>query len=66
MKILLKAVLKHKFDVLVLGTVDKLHAAHKFYIKYGFTQIDQKDLPHSFEKCPVDTMFFKVNVKDLR
>lgn len=66
MKILLKAALKHKFDVLVLGTVDKLHAAHKFYIKYGFTQIDQKDLPNSFERCPFDTMFFKVNIKDLR
>jgi DNA-binding MarR family transcriptional regulator/N-acetylglutamate synthase-like GNAT family acetyltransferase len=65
MKILLKTAQKHKFDALVLGTVEKLHAAHKFYIKYGFTQIDQKDLPNLFVKCPVDTMFFKVNVKDL-
>lgn len=65
MKILLKAALKHKFDVLLLGTVDKLQAAHKFYIKHGFTQIDQKDLPNSFEKGPVDTIFFKVKVKDL-
>lgn len=65
MKNLIKAALKHKLSVLVLGTVDKLHAAHKFYIKYGFTQIDQKDLPNSFERCPLDTMFFKVNVKDL-
>jgi DNA-binding MarR family transcriptional regulator/N-acetylglutamate synthase-like GNAT family acetyltransferase len=65
MEILLKAVLKHKFDVLVLGTVDKLHAAQKFYIKQGFTQIDQEDLPLGFEKCPVDTIFFRGNVKDI-
>lgn len=60
-----KAALKHKFKVLVLGTVDKLHAAHKFYLKHGFTQMNQKDLPSTFERCPVDTMFFKINVKDL-
>lgn len=65
MKILIKAARKHKFDNLILGTVDKLHAAHKFYMKYGFTQIDQKDLPNLFERCPVDTMFFKVNLNDL-
>ncbi|MBA3286334.1 MAG: MarR family transcriptional regulator, partial [Nitrosopumilus sp.] len=66
MKNLFKAALKHKFDILVLGTVDKLYSAHKFYIKNGFKLIDQKDLPNSFERCSLDTMFFKLNVTDLR
>jgi DNA-binding MarR family transcriptional regulator/N-acetylglutamate synthase-like GNAT family acetyltransferase len=65
MGVLLKAASRHKFDVLVLGTVDKLQAAQKFYIKCGFTRIGQKDLPSEFEICPLDTVFFKAKVKNL-
>lgn len=66
MNTLIKAALKHKFNFLILGTVDKLHAAHKFYNKYGFEQIKQQDLPSNFEVCPVDSMFFKANINDLK
>lgn len=65
MNTLLKAASKHKFDFVVLGTVDKLHAAHKFYDKFGFARIDQKDLPDTFERCSVDTIFFKGRIKEL-
>lgn len=66
MNALIKAALRHKFGTLVLGTVDKLSAAHKFYIKSGFMQIEPKNLPKTFQRCPVDTMFFKIDVKDLK
>lgn len=59
MNTLLKAASRHKFKILVLGTVDKLHAAHKFYTKYGFTQISQNDLPPGFEINPLDSLFFR-------
>lgn len=58
MHTLLKAASKHQFTFLVLGTVDKLHAAHKFYTKFGFAQISQKDLPREFMKNPLDSVFF--------
>lgn len=59
MDTLLQKALKHKFECLVLGTVDQFHAAHKFYEKCGFTPLKQKDLPHGFEVNPVDNLFFK-------
>ena len=66
METLLKAALKHHFEFLVLGTVDKLHAAQKFYTKQGFLSIDPKDLPKKFEKCPLDTVFFKASVQKIK
>jgi len=32
---------------------------HKFYTKYGFTLVKQKDLPKEFERNPLDSLFFK-------
>ena len=58
MNTLFKAASKHQFEFLILGTVDKLHAAHKFYAKYGFTLMLQQDLPYGFERNPLDTLFF--------
>ncbi|HQS83576.1 MAG: GNAT family N-acetyltransferase [Alphaproteobacteria bacterium 16-39-46] len=66
METLLKSAVKHHFEFLVLGTVDKLHAAQKFYTKQGFLRIDPKDLPKKFEKCPVDTVFFKASLQELK
>jgi DNA-binding MarR family transcriptional regulator/N-acetylglutamate synthase-like GNAT family acetyltransferase len=59
MDTLLKAASKHQFKFLILGTVDKLQAAHKFYTKYGFALVKQKDLPKEFERNPLDSLFFK-------
>jgi N-acetylglutamate synthase-like GNAT family acetyltransferase len=59
METLLKAASKHQFKFLILGTVDKFEAAHKFYDKYGFTLVKQKDLPKEFERNPLDSLFFK-------
>lgn len=65
MAVLLKAATKHNFDFLVLGTVDVLHAAHQFYKTFGFKRINQKDLPKTFERGSLDTLFFKGSVKEL-
>ena len=62
METLLKAALKHQFEFLILGTVDKFEAAHKFYAKHGFTLVKQKDLPSGFEKNPLDNLFFRRKV----
>jgi len=63
---LFKSTLKHHFRFLYLGTVDKLHAAQKFYSKNGFTRIDESELPSQFSKCPIDTIFFKIKTSDLQ
>lgn len=66
MTMLSKAALKHHFEHLYLGTVSTLHSAHGFYKKYGFTQIAKDDLPADFSIGSLDTLFFKVKVKDLQ
>lgn len=65
-QMLLKSAEKHRFKNLYLGTVDILHAAHRFYEKYGFSRINEADLPSNFDKCPIDTVFFKTKIKDLQ
>jgi N-acetylglutamate synthase-like GNAT family acetyltransferase len=42
-----------------LGTVERLHAAQRFYSKQGFTEIDSTMLPPRFPRMQVDTRFFK-------
>ena len=63
---LLKAAVKHRFTYLYLGTVDTLHAAQRFYGKYDFSRINSSDLPSDFIKCELDTVFFKVKIKELQ
>ena len=65
MNALIQSAVKHGFKTLYLGTVDILHAAHRFYEKYGFERIQKQELPSQFETCPLDTVFFKVKVEDL-
>lgn len=40
-----------------LGTVDQMHAAHRFYEKNGFVNLATKDLPAAFPIVTVDTKF---------
>lgn len=63
---LLKAAHKHRFKSLYLGTVSSLQAAQRFYDKSGFSRIKQSDLPVSFQKCPLDTVFFKADLKNIK
>ena len=41
-----------------LGTTDKFVAAHRFYEKHGFTEVDKSALPPSFPLMAVDTKFY--------
>ena len=47
---------------LFLGTVEKLHAAHRFYEKNGFTRIPMEELPKQFPLMKVDTIFYKYEI----
>jgi N-acetylglutamate synthase-like GNAT family acetyltransferase/DNA-binding MarR family transcriptional regulator len=65
MHTLIKSAVKHHFKKIFLGTVDTLLAAQKFYKKYGFSQINEHDLPKKFNRCPIDTVFFMADCKVL-
>lgn len=43
-----------------LGTTEKFLAAHRFYERNGFQQIDAGALPPSFPKMVVDTRFYRL------
>ena len=46
-----------------LGTIDTMLAAHKFYIRNGFVEIDKTQLPETFPVMKVDNKFFKLAVE---
>jgi N-acetylglutamate synthase-like GNAT family acetyltransferase len=46
-----------------LGTIEKFKAAHKFYGKNGFSEINQSDLPATFPLMQGDTKFYKLSLE---
>lgn len=44
----------------ILGTIDKYHAAHRFYEKNGFLPIAEADLPSNFPRMKVDNRFYHI------
>jgi N-acetylglutamate synthase-like GNAT family acetyltransferase len=44
-----------------LGTTAKFLAAHRFYEKNGFRQIEQAELPPTFPVMVVDTRFYALD-----
>jgi N-acetylglutamate synthase-like GNAT family acetyltransferase len=51
-----------KVKSIFLGTVDAMHAAHRFYQKNGFTELLKTDLPETFPLVRVDNKFFKCTI----
>lgn len=51
----------HVYDI-YLGTTEKFLAAHRFYEKNGFLQIDKETLPGTFPVMKVDKKFYKCHV----
>jgi len=47
-----------------LGTTEKFLAAHRFYEKNGFTEIQRAQLPDSFPIMSVDTKFYSYFIAD--
>jgi N-acetylglutamate synthase-like GNAT family acetyltransferase len=45
-----------------LGTVDRLKAAHRFYEKNRFQEMDKSDLPEQFPIMAIDTKFYRRSV----
>jgi hypothetical protein len=43
-----------------LGTTGKFLAAHRFYEKNAFTEIDAAELPPAFPRMAVDTKFYRM------
>jgi N-acetylglutamate synthase-like GNAT family acetyltransferase len=46
-----------------LGTIDSMLAAHRFYFKNGFLEIQKTELPDSFPVMRVDNRFFRCKIK---
>lgn len=44
---------------LLLGTTAAYHAAHRFYEKSGFDEVDADDLPARFPRMEVDSRFYR-------
>ena len=59
---LLQWAAKNEIKSLFLGTVERLHASHRFYEKNGFTRIPLHDLPKQFPLMNVDTLFYKFEI----
>ncbi|WP_260928104.1 GNAT family N-acetyltransferase [Novosphingobium sp. 9] len=49
---------KQRLHRIYLGTTDRFLAAHRFYERHGFLQIDSADLPTAFPRMAVDTRFY--------
>lgn len=55
---------RHRIEEIFLGTTVHYHAAHRFYEKHGFTRIEKAALPASFPVMEVDTLFYRISVRD--
>ncbi|WP_298171290.1 GNAT family N-acetyltransferase [Novosphingobium sp.] len=47
---------------ITLGTIERLHAARRFYEKNGFVPIDPAALPEGFPRMAVDTHFYRLEL----
>lgn len=45
-----------------LGTTEKFVAAHRFYEKHGFAEIERANLPSSFPVMAVDSKFYMIEL----
>jgi N-acetylglutamate synthase-like GNAT family acetyltransferase len=49
---------KNRISTIYLGTMQQMKAAQKFYLKSGFVEINENDLPKDFPANVLDTVFF--------
>jgi GNAT superfamily N-acetyltransferase len=56
---------KRGVQAIYLGTTDKFQAAHRFYEKNGFERIAKTELPSAFPVMRVDTVFYRLTIKNL-
>lgn len=53
---------QNNFSVIYLGTTPKFLAAHRFYEKNAFIEIEKDALPDSFPVMTIDTKFYKYSI----
>lgn len=53
----------HGLHTIYLGTTAKFLAAHRFYEKHGFSEIDRAELPPAFPVMQVDTKFYRYRLQ---
>ena len=58
LEILLDWCARKQFHEIFLGTTSKYVAAHRFYEKNGFDEIEKSELPTAFPVMSVDTKFY--------
>lgn len=58
--ILLEHARAHGITGITLGTIERLHAAIRFYEKNGFQRVAPDALPAGFPRMAVDTHFFRL------
>lgn len=51
---------KQGITEILLGTTDKFVAAHRFYEKNGFTEVQKFSLPQTFPVMAVDSKFYRL------
>lgn len=56
---------RHGVERIYLGTTAKFLAAHRFYEKNGFVEIDRSALPDTFPVMAVDTKFYRLSRPDM-
>jgi GNAT superfamily N-acetyltransferase len=50
---------QHDIVQIFLGTTNRMHAAHRFYEKNGFVELQKEQLPQLFPIVFVDTKFYR-------
>lgn len=60
---LLDSASSSNISTIFLGTMTQFQVAQKFYEKQGFIKIEREDLPSDFPANPVDTLFYKKEIK---
>jgi GNAT superfamily N-acetyltransferase len=45
-----------------LGTRPEMHAAHRFYEKHGFVRVDPSELPATFPRMKLDSLFYRLDL----
>jgi GNAT superfamily N-acetyltransferase len=50
---------------IVLGTTDRMTAAHHFYAKHHFVPLEADHLPTDFPRMAVDSLFFRRDLAEV-
>lgn len=61
--ILLDHAREQALTAITLGTIERLHAARRFYEKNGFVEVAGDALPEGFPRMPVDTLFLRLGLR---